>query len=71
MNACNFNTQLDTLRVIQSFIEQHGYSPTVREIAERRKLHISAINKQLVQLEDRGYIRRKSGWRNIYVWRLM
>lgn len=66
MNVGNFNTQLETLKVIQRFIEKFGMSPTVDEIAARRNLHRSAINKQLKQLEERGYIERKrSGWRNI------
>lgn len=65
MNVSNFNTQLETLRVIAQFIEKYGMSPTVDEIAARRLLHRSAINKQLKQLEQRGYIRRVGGWRNI------
>lgn len=70
MNASNFNTQTETLKVIQRFIEKHGQPPTVDEIAERRNLHRSAINKQLVQLENRGYIRRMGGWRNIQIVRM-
>jgi len=71
MNVSNFNTQLETLAVIVRFIEKYGYSPTVDEIAARRLLHRSAINVQLKQLTERGYIMRKSGWRNIRVIRRM
>jgi DNA-binding MarR family transcriptional regulator len=67
MNISNFNTYLETLRVIERFIEQHGQSPTVDEIAQRRNIHRSAINKQLVVLAERGYIERRGGWRNIRV----
>lgn len=70
MNVSNFNTQIETLKVIQRFIDHHGQSPTVDEIAQRRNMHRSAINKQLVQLEKRGYIIRVGGWRNIQILRI-
>lgn len=65
MNASNFLAQLETLQVIRRFIEKYGWSPTIDEIVMRRCLSRPAVYSHISQLEERGYIVRKSGWRNI------
>jgi DNA-binding MarR family transcriptional regulator len=65
MNASNFSAQLETLQVIRHFIDKYGWSPTVDEIVLRRCLSRPSVYIHIRQLEARGYIIRKSGWRNI------
>ena len=51
--------QTEILQILRKFIDEHGYSPTVRELAS--SLHIrspSAIFKQLKSLERKGAIRQ-------------
>ena len=54
--------QSKVLRAIESFILEHGYSPTIRQLG--RILDIvspSAVFKHVLSLEKKGYIKRKSG----------
>lgn len=54
--------QNKVLRAIESFILEHGYSPTIRQLG--RILNIvspSAVFKHILSLEKKGYIERKSG----------
>lgn len=54
--------QNKVLRAIESFILEHGYSPTIRQLG--RILNIvspSAVFKHILSLEKKGYLERKSG----------
>jgi repressor LexA len=54
--------QSKVLQTIESFILEHGYSPTIRQLG--RVLGIanpSAVFKHILSLERKGYIKRKSG----------
>jgi DNA-binding MarR family transcriptional regulator len=64
-NASDFGTQLMTYYTIVNYIRAHGFPPTVEELAKQRHLTTNAIYEHLRQLEARGYITRKRGWRNI------
>ena len=44
---------------IESFVEEHGYGPTVREICKSLGLSSpSTVHVHLKSLEDKGYINR-------------
>ena len=62
MRAALTARQSKVLRAIESFILEHGYSPTIRQLG--RILDIvspSAVFKHVLSLEKKGYIKRKSG----------
>lgn len=61
----DFGKQMTTYGVIVRYIREHGYSPTIEELAGLRKFTTKVISNHLNQLEDLGYIERVSGWRNI------
>lgn len=65
MNARDFGSQLLTYHTIRIYIEMHGYPPTKEEIAAARRMHVTNVYKHLKQLEERGYITKERGWRNI------
>lgn len=65
MNANNFGSQLLTLYTIRNYIKLHGHAPTNEELARLRNMHVTNVYKHLRQLESRGLITRKRGWRNI------
>lgn len=53
--------QKEILGFLKDFLDGHGYSPTLQEIAKH--FHLSSLNgvyKHLVALERRGFIRRLS-----------
>lgn len=51
------NKQLDILEIIKEFIDENGYSPSVREIGEIAKLNSPAtVHTHLTQLVKKGYI---------------
>lgn len=44
---------------LRDYLEQHGYSPTLEEIAEHFQMaSLNGVYKHLTALEDRGFIRR-------------
>lgn len=52
--------QKEILDFIRAFVAEHGYSPTLDEIA--RSFHLASLNgvhKHLVALEERGFLRRR------------
>lgn len=65
MNNSHFGSQLQTYHVIRHYVSEHGHSPTIGELAKLRGLYFTAIQTHLNQLEQRGLITRKRGWRNI------
>ncbi len=53
--------QLQVLECIEWFINKHGYSPTIRELAELLKSDNKAVFEKLLILEKKGYIRTTNG----------
>jgi len=50
------------LKAIESFILEHGYSPTIRELGSILKIASpSAVFKHLLSLEKKGYLKRMKG----------
>lgn len=53
--------QKQILDFIEDFVERHGYSPSMEEIAEQFDIaSVNAVFKHLAALEKRGYIHRAS-----------
>ena len=53
--------QKQILEFIQQFVERHGYSPSLEEIAESFDIaSVNAVFKHLAALEKRGFIHRAS-----------
>ena len=53
----NTRIEMKMLDMIKSYIKEHGYSPTVREIAEILDIKsTSTAQKHLNMLEKEGYI---------------
>lgn len=52
--------QTEFLTYIRSYIEAHGYAPTLEEIGEHFELSsLATVHKHLANLEQKGLIRRK------------
>lgn len=51
--------QKQILNFIEEYIRKHGYAPSLNEMSRHFELHsISTIHKHLVNLEEKGLIRR-------------
>lgn len=60
--------QLEVLKVVRDFINEHGYPPTLREIGDHFKItSLRGVTVHLDALEKRGYIKRGSGPRTIQI----
>jgi repressor LexA len=46
------------LRFITGYIAEHGYAPSIRDIATAERLHFSSVAYQLTELEAAGKIMR-------------
>jgi len=54
--------QRKVLEVIEDFILEHGYSPTIRQLGKLlRMANPSAVFKHVLSLEKKGYVRREDG----------
>jgi repressor LexA len=54
--------QNKALKALESFILEHGYSPTVRQLGKILGIaHPSAVFKHLLSLERKGYLERAKG----------
>jgi SOS-response transcriptional repressor LexA len=54
--------QAEILKIVQSFINDHGYSPTVREIKKLAGLKSSStVYLHLTKLQKKGYITKENG----------
>jgi Mn-dependent DtxR family transcriptional regulator len=51
----------DLLYAIRSFVQMHGYAPTIRELAEELGVGHSTVAKGLKELIDYDKIRRATG----------
>lgn len=54
--------QSHMLNIIKEFIDQHSYSPSIRELAELANgITISNTHRYIVSLKDRGHINYQPG----------
>lgn len=53
--------QRDTIGVIRQYQQQHGMSPTVRDVASARGIKSSSAIEIIQQLETKGYLKRGKG----------
>lgn len=54
--------QKKVLNTIESFLLEHGYSPTIRQLGKLLGIiHPSAVFKHILSLERKGYLRRVEG----------
>lgn len=54
--------QKKVLRTLESFILEHGYSPTIRQLGELLSIASpSAVFKHILSLEKKGYLKRVKG----------
>lgn len=53
--------QLATLDMIRAFVEDHGYPPSMRQIADATECGLSTVPYRLSALIARGYLRREPG----------
>lgn len=53
--------QADTLAFINTFISQHGYSPTFAEIAKAQRVNVNAIGGRIAQLIKKGAVTKAEG----------
>lgn len=49
------------LDAIEYFIDEHGYSPTVRELAQMLEQSHGPVQEKLILLEEKGYITTQNG----------
>jgi len=61
MNRVATINQLKVLDFIRSFISEHTYSPTVREIGGHFSITVKAVADVLAALRKKGYIRWEPG----------
>lgn len=56
------------LEAIEWYINQYGFPPTIREVAELTNTSIHPTHEKLIKLEEKGVITTKCGkFRNIKV----
>jgi repressor LexA len=53
------DSQARILREVESFLQEHSFSPTMRELAERLGMAAQSVSEQLQRLERNGYIQRQ------------
>ena len=53
------DSQARILREAESFIREHGFSPTASELAGRLGMAAQSVNEQLHRMERNGYIQRQ------------
>lgn len=51
-------TQKKTFMVIENFIRLNGFPPTIKELAEALGISHSSAHEQVVQLAQKGFIKR-------------
>jgi SOS-response transcriptional repressor LexA len=51
--------QKELISVIRSFVKEHGYAPTVREIAELMEIGHGTAQRLLQSLADSGKIEKR------------
>lgn len=49
------------LEAIEWFINEYGYSPTMKELANILKCDVNTVFKKLLILEEKGYIKTQNG----------
>ena len=51
-------TQSRVLETVLSFMQENGYPPSTRDLADRLGVKPPSVHEQLIRLEEKGYIRR-------------
>jgi len=51
-------TQSRVLETVAAFMQESGYPPSTRDIADRLGVKAPSVHEQLIRLEEKGYIRR-------------
>jgi len=51
-------TQSRVLETVVAFMQESGYPPSTRELADRLGVKAPSVHEQLTRLEEKGYIRR-------------
>tara|TARA_Y100000296_G_C5174762_1_gene259448 strand:+ start:2313 stop:2558 length:246 start_codon:yes stop_codon:yes gene_type:complete len=54
--------QAEVLGNIKSYIDEHGYSPSIKELAAIRETVPSNVHRMIIALVDRGYITHRPGF---------
>nr|WP_221374352.1 MarR family transcriptional regulator [Actinoplanes polyasparticus] len=54
-------TQTRILSAIRGYATEHGYAPSIREVADVCGMSVSSVQYQLGQLNEKGWIRRAPG----------
>lgn len=65
MNNWTFDSQLQTLLALESYMDTYGRSPTLNELAKMRGLATITIRKHIDALVERGKVKRVAGKRNL------
>ena len=58
-------TELTIYRVVESFIKEHGVSPTHAEVAEEANITLSWAAQQIKSIVVKGYFKKSREWRSI------
>jgi len=53
--------QAETAEIVRQYIEEHEYSPSVRDVAKQLGVTVNGATRHLDVLEEKGVIRRTSG----------
>ena len=53
--------QKQTVEIVRAFIAEHGFSPSLREVATRLKVNVNAAIGHLTAAERKGAISRTPG----------
>lgn len=56
-------SQTRILQEVESFLQEHSFSPTLGELAKRLGMTAQSVSEQLGRLERNGYVRRQSNAR--------
>ncbi len=58
-------TQANILAFTRKFISDHGYSPSIVEIAQGVGSYSATVRNALSRLHERGYLLKGRGWRSV------
>lgn len=53
--------QAKTLAFIRIYIREHGYSPTIAEIAKAEQVNVNAIGERVASLVKKGVVTKTPG----------
>ncbi|MBN2543028.1 repressor LexA [bacterium] len=53
--------QHEILTYLSKYFKEHGFVPAIREVAKRFGIYYNAARKHILNLERKGYLRRREG----------